>query len=425
MDWIEVVGGNHLHGEVEIQGSKNAVLPILAACILNKGVSKINHCPRIKDVFHMLKILEGIGCKISFEHNTIVVDSSMLNTYVIAANYVGSMRSSIILLGSMIGRMKQVTIAYPGGCSIGARPIDLHFKALREMNIQIEEEDELICCKTTEIRGKHIELRFPSVGATENIILAAVLANGITSIQNAAREPEIVELCNFLRTMGAVIWGDGTDFITISGVTSLHDTEYTVTADRIVTGTYLAAVAAAGGTASLKSNCASQLGSVISLIQEIGSDISVKQDFITITSDGTKKAVPLLQTSPYPGFPTDMQSQIMAILINAKGTSTLVESIFESRYHNVVELRKMGACIETDDSIAVIKGRENIWAANVNAHDLRGGAALVIAGLFAKGKTRITGIEYIERGYEDICRDLKLLGVDIRKVHEDLEYPDE
>lgn len=418
MDWIEVVGGKHLHGEVEIQGSKNAVLPILAACILNKGVSIINHCPRIKDVFHMLKILEGIGCTVSFDKNTIIVDSSNLKTSVLAANYVGSMRSSIILLGSMISRMKQVTISYPGGCSIGARPIDMHFKALRDMNINIDEDEEYIYCNTNQIKGNQITLRFPSVGATENIILAAVLANGTTVIYNAAKEPEIVELCQFLRCMGAIIEGDGTDKISIQGVLELHDVEYTVSADRIVTGTYMAAVAAAGGNVTIKSDCMLQLDSTISSIREIGCKVECFKDYLNIVSNSNKKPISMLKTSPYPGFPTDMQSQIMAVLIQAKGISTLEENIFESRYHNVNELKKMGADIELDGSKAIIKGKEHIYAAEVSAHDLRGGAGLVIAGLLAIGKTKITGIEYIERGYEDICKDLYCIGADIRKVLE-------
>lgn len=414
MSKIEVIGGKHLHGEIEIQGSKNAALPILAGCILNKGVSKINHCPKIQDVLYMNKILESVGCKIFFDRNTLVIDAGIIDSDVIPEQYVGTMRSSIILLGSMLGRMKHVTIAYPGGCSIGARPIDIHLDALRKMNIEIAEEENVIHCKTDKIIGADIQFRFPSVGATENIILAAVLAEGVTIIRNAAMEPEIIELCRYLKSLGAKIEGEGTQKIRIEGVEKLHDTEYTVVSDRIVTGTYMAALAAAGGSISLKTDCMEQILSTTWVMRKIGCEVETGGDYLTISSEGRKQGIQNLKTEPYPGFPTDMQSQIMAILIHANGVSTIYEEIFESRFKTADEFMKMGAKIEIDDRIATIHGVDKIHGTDLMAFDLRGGAALVVAALLAEGRSIISGSEYIERGYEDICSDLRNLGADIR-----------
>ncbi|MDF2474073.1 MAG: UDP-N-acetylglucosamine 1-carboxyvinyltransferase, partial [Anaerocolumna sp.] len=379
MSVIEIVGGRQLNGEVNIQGSKNAVLPILAATVLINGITRLNHCPKILDVFHMIKILEAIGCSVIWEGSTIIVDSTTLNTSTIPEDLVKKMRSSIILMGAMIGRTSSVIITFPGGCTIGARPIDFHLSAFKKMNISIEEKDGLIYCSTTGINGTDIYLKFPSVGATENIILAAVLATGKTRIYNAAREPEIMELCNFLNASGADIAGVGTDNIEINGVTALHDVNYTVESDRIVAGTYLAAVAGTGGKATITGvDCNSQQ-SVIQILEEMGTRITCGINSITIESSGKLKPVSVIRTMPYPGFPTDMQSQIMSVLMKSSGISRIIEDIFEGRYQNVREQLKFGANIDIQGREAIITGVSELTGCEVFASELRGGAALVIA----------------------------------------------
>lgn len=417
MAFIEINGGKQLNGEVNIQGSKNAALPILAATVLINGVIKLNHCPQILDVFHMIKILEAIGCNVWWEKTSLIIDTTKLDTSTVPEDYVRMMRSSIILMGALLGRTHSVTITYPGGCTIGARPIDFHLSAFQDMNILLEEEDGLIKCTTNGIKGNDITLKFPSVGATENIILAAALASGKTSIINAAKEPEITELCKFLNTAGAKITGAGSDRIEIVGVEYLHPVEYTACSDRIVAGTYLAAVAGAGGEAVLTGIGAGSLQAVVKVLQDMGCSIISGDDYIIIASSGRLKPVPVIRTMPYPGFPTDMQSQIMSVLTTAEGTSRIVEEIFEGRYQNVKEQIKFGADIRIHEREAVINGVAALKGNEVFASELRGGAALVIAGLMAKGKTILYNPYFIQRGYEDICRDLRQLGADIRMVN--------
>lgn len=416
MAFIEIVGGKQLNGEVNIQGSKNAVLPILAATVLINGITKLNHCPKILDVFHMVKILEAIGCTARWENSSLIVDTTRLNTSTVPEEYVKMMRSSVILMGPLLGRTHSVTITYPGGCTIGARPIDFHLSAFKEMNVSLEEEDGLIRCSTDEVRGKDLFLKFPSVGATENIILAAVLANGKTRIFNAAREPEITELCKFLNAAGAKIYGAGTERIEVHGTDFLRPVEYTVASDRIVAGTYLAAVAGVGGEAILTGIGCGSLQTVIQILRQMGSHIVCGEDYIIIGSNGKPKPIPLICTRPYPGFPTDMQSQIMSVLMMASGTSKIVEEIFEGRYQNVQEQLKFGADIQIQGRDAVIHGVPELKGCDVYAGELRGGAALVIAGLMATGKTTLYNPYFILRGYEDICRDLRCLGADIRYI---------
>ncbi|QHQ62055.1 UDP-N-acetylglucosamine 1-carboxyvinyltransferase [Anaerocolumna sedimenticola] len=416
MAFIEIIGGKQLNGEVNIQGSKNAVLPILAATVLINGIVKLNNCPKILDVFHMIKILEAIGCNIWWEKSSLIIDTTKLNTSTVPEDYVKMMRSSIILMGALLGRTHSVTITYPGGCTIGARPIDYHLSAFQDMNVSLEEEDGLIKCTTTGIKGNDIFLKFPSVGATENVILTAVLASGKTSIINAAKEPEITELCKFLNAAGAKITGVGTETIEIIGVDFLRPTEYTACSDRIVAGTYLAAVAGTGGEAVLTGIGKDSLNTVIKLLREMGCSILTGEDYIIIASSGRPKPIPFIRTMPYPGFPTDMQSQIMSVLMMATGTSKIVEEIFEGRYQNVKEQIKFGADIRISGREATIYGVPTLYGCEVFASELRGGAALVIAGLMAKGKTTIYNPYFIERGYEDICRDLRGLGADIKMI---------
>lgn len=336
------------------------------------------------------------------------------------------MRSSILFLGAILGRFHEVTIAYPGGCSIGKRPIDYHLNAIKRLNVTqefLKEDKSIIYCHTDRIIGNDIFLEFPSVGATQNIILTAVLAEGVTRIYNAAREPEVVEVCNYLIEAGARICGKGTAFIEVEGVSRLNDVEFSLSSDRIVAGTYLAAVAAAGGEAVLTDAPTRHMESTIRVLRKTGCDIETTDNRIRISSRHRPLPISLLRTQPYPGFPTDMQSQLMSVLCKADGNSVIQEEIFESRYQNVEELKKMGAIVELETATnkALITGVSNMHGAVVRAHDLRGGAALVIAGLEAEGKTIVMDATSIERGYEDICRDLSALGAKIRYCSENAQ----
>lgn len=419
MAFIEVYGGSKLFGECKIQGSKNAVLPMLAACILCDETVRINNCPKIQDVYAMLWLLKSIGCNVAWEGHDVIVEAKEIVSDMVEEQCVRTMRSSIILLGSMLGRKGSITISYPGGCLIGARPFDIHLHALRQMNVEVVEKDQMIRCKTEELTGALTEFYYPSVGATENIILAAVTAKGETTIHNAAKEPEIIELCRFLRSMGAQITGEGTGQITILGVKKLHGTTFTVVSDRIVAGTFITAAAGCGGEVFLHMDCADQLEAVISVIRDMEADISVQENGVLIRSGGHLKQVDLIKTDPYPGFPTDMQSQVMAVLSVAGGTSIIIENIFEGRYKTADELKKMGADITVEGRAAVINGVTRLTGTNVKACDLRGGAALIIAGLLAKGATYVHQIGFVERGYEDICGNLKMLGAKIKLVNDE------
>lgn len=423
MSSIEVIGGKQLKGELNIQGSKNAALPVIAATILNKGTTVLKNCPKILDVYHMVSILEELGCTTFWEGNTLHVDSSNATSTSVPEEYVTKMRSSILFLGSLLGRHKEVTIAYPGGCSIGKRPIDYHLKAIKKMNVAQEfsgDDDAMIHCYSNQILGAEIFLEFPSVGATQNVILTAVLSEGTTRIFNAAREPEVIEVCNYLIAAGARICGKGTAFIEIEGVKQLHDVEFRLSSDRIVAGTYMAAVAAIGGDVVFNSTPISHLESTIRVLKRVGCNIDITDDRVSMRSKGRLQPIEVLKTQPYPGFPTDMQSQLMTVLCLADGKSTIVEEIFESRFQNVADLLKMGAQItlDTKENKAVITGVKQLKGAVVEAHDLRGGAALVIAGMAASGTTIVRDATSIERGYEDICRDLAAIGAQIRYCSE-------
>lgn len=419
MSSIKIIGSGKLKGEVKIQGSKNAALPIIAATVLNKGVTILRNCPRILDVFHMINVLKELGCKATWEGNTLIVDTSTVTSTEVSESSVRMMRSSILFLGALLGRNREVSIAYPGGCSIGSRPIDYHLDSIRKMNVNQEfigDNNSIIHCNTDKIIGTDIFLKFPSVGATQNVILTAVLAEGVTRIYNAAREPEVLELCNFLVKAGARICGRGTAFIEVEAVKSLEDIEYTLSPDRIVAGTYMAAVAAAGGEVVLLDTPAYQLESVIRLLEKTGCNIKTTDEYVKVCCHKRPLPIEVLKTQPYPGFPTDMQSQLMTVLSLADGKSIIIEEIFESRFQNVGELRKMGANITIAESrnTAVISGVKHLESTIVKAHDLRAGAALVIAGIAASGQTIVREATSIERGYEDICRDLSNLGANVQ-----------
>ncbi len=413
---FEIKGGRSLSGEIHIQGSKNAALPILSACLLARGVTKLYHCPHIKDVYNMIKILEAMGCHTEIGSDYIAIDTSPKLTGMILAEHASSMRSSVMLIGAALGRMKSVSLPWPGGCSIGKRPVDIHLSALEKMNVTVLAAKAGLECKTTQLKGAYIQFPYPSVGATENVILAAVLADGTTTIDHAAKEPEIVDLCLFLNEMGAQIHGMGTSRITIHGVKRLRSVSYKIMSDRIVAGTYLAAGAATGGNVAVCDVCERDMRSTLNTLASMGCGIVVKKDQIRVIAPQILLPLESIHTQPFPGFPTDMQSQIMVCLTAARGESVIYEDIFEERFKIVPQIRKMGADVLINNNKAVIKGGRALHGTTVEALDLRGGAALVIAGLMAEGDTKVEGSRFIERGYEEICEDLSCLGARINRL---------
>jgi len=408
-------GGNRIGGEVRVGGAKNSVLPILAATVLNGGINVVHDIPKLLDVDIMEKILTSLGCSVKRENGTIVVNSKELTNYEIPEELVREMRSSIIFLGAMLSRCGKVKISYPGGCEIGPRPIDLHLKSLREMGAKIEERHGFLTCEATKLRGSDIQLDFPSVGATENIMLAAIFAKGTTVIRNAAREPEIVDLENFLNAMGAKVSGAGTATIRIEGVEKLYDVEHNIIPDRIVAGTYLIATAITKGEIVLKNVIHEHLQSTLYKLRESGCIVQIYNHSLKLIAPKEIKAVESIRTLPYPGYPTDMQAQMMTLMTLSDGITIVTENIFENRYKHANELVRMGANIKVDGRIAIIKGVTKLSGATVVAQDLRGGAALIVAGLAAEGTTIVENIKHVERGYENIHEVLGTLGARIRK----------
>lgn len=417
---IRIEGRYPLCGSVKIQGSKNASLPILAACILVEGRCIINNCPDITDVSCMLKLLESAGCSIERQGESIIVDAANVREYRLPGNYVSKMRSSFILMGALLGRMGEAGIDYPGGCVIGERPIDLHLMALEKLGAVISTEGNYISAKASELHGADIVFPFSSVGATQNAVLASVLAKGTTRIFYAAKEPEVVALCEFLNLAGADIIGIGTSQLIINGVDRLHGADYRIMPDRIVAGTYLFGAMAAGGDIVLNDAPVEQLSSVLAVIKGMGGHI--KEDSINNTlslhvTDDTHN-VEFVETGIYPQFPTDLQSPLLAAACMAQGTLVLRENIFSGRFKIMEELLRMGADIEhgSKENVVVIHGGKQLEGRNVIARELRGGAALVIAGIAAKGLTIVTDTCYIRRGYEDIVGDFNKLGVCITET---------
>ena len=414
-----VTGGSRLRGELQLQGSKNSALPIMAAAILPDGECLIKNCPRLTDVYSAARILNCLGCKCSFSDNTVLTDSSALSSSEIPEELMSQMRSSIVFMGAVLGRMKECTVSIPGGCELGPRPIDMHISSMKKMGIDIKETGGRIICRTRSDRpkGAKINLNFPSVGATENIILCAVLAKGETVINNAAREPEICDLCGFLRSCGADIKGDGESRIVISGKEKLHGCEYSVMPDRIAGATYLSMTAAAGGELILKNACVAESEPFLSILEQTGCTLSTGENKIYIRSGGRLRAVrDRIRTMPHPGFPTDAQAVLMAALSVAEGTSVFEENIFDCRYRHTDALVKMGADIQVMGKIAVVKGVSRLHGANVEATDLRGGAAMLAAALAAEGTSEISRIYHIDRGYERIEEAVRLLGGDVKRV---------
>ena len=402
-----------MQGELLVQGSKNTALPVLAATLLGKGVFVLHHCPKISDVEHMLEMLETAGCAVSREGHMLIIDTREADRYRVMGNGAGKMRSTITLLGSILGRMHRVELPYPGGCTIGKRPIDLHLRGLEQLGAVFEHCEHTLKGQVGHLHGASIYLDFPSVGATENLLLAAVLAEGETVLHGAAMEPEIVELSIFLRKMGAKIKGEGTPVLQIEGVKELHGAEYIVPADRIVAGTYLCGAVMTRGDVRLLHVPAAHLGNLPGILTRLGAKMELHGDGeeIRVRMEKRPAAIPYLATAPYPGFPTDLQSVLMAVLSVSAGLSLLEEKIFEARFQTVPELVRMGASIQQGDSFALIEGKEGLKGAEVQARELRGGAALIMAAAAAGGKSRIAGMEYVHRGYEDIEGDLKKLGV--------------
>lgn len=417
MNKIVVNGGNPLNGEITVQGAKNAVLPILAASVLPCGECVIHNCPSLRDVEKTEVILTKLGAKVRHEDKTLYVDSSLISDYVIDEELMREMRSSIIFLGAILTVCGKAQVGLPGGCPIGLRPIDLHLKALRKMGVEIEEKYGYLSCECSNLKGTDIHLDFPSVGATENIMLAAVKAEGTTVITNAAREPEIVDLANFLNRMGAEVSGAGSGVIKIKGVDVLRPVEYTIMPDRIVAQTYLIASYITGGSVYLKNAVPSHMNSGIATLKEMGATVNITDDGVLLKSGKTINSISMLKTMPYPGFPTDIQSPFMSLSTIANGTSVFVENIFENRYRHVDELIRMGADIKVEGRSAVIRGVKKLYGANVCAYELRGGAALILAALAAEGKTEITGTEFIDRGYENIEGNLAKCGACIERIH--------
>lgn len=411
-----VHGGEGLHGDIFIQGSKNASLPIMAATLLHCGITRIYGCPDITDIEQMLYLLKYLGCHIERDKHYIEVDTRPATYRPVHAKDACQMRSSLFLMGALLGRFEEFALPYPGGCAIGKRPIDIHLEALRQMNVSIVEDKEGIYGYTKGLTGTVIRLRYPSVGATQNIILAAVKADGRTVIKNAAKEPEIVELCLMLNKMGANIHGMGTSSVTIYGVSHLHDTSFNIPADRIVASTYLTAAAATCGNVRVMNVWEHDIKAVLQVLAQMGCGIVIQSKKIRVIAPQVLFAIDEIHTRPFPGFPTDVQSQIMACLAIAHGDTHVYEHVFENRFKIVPELKKMGADIELNQQCATIHGVLQLHGAHVAARDLRGGAGLVLAGLIAEGETLVNGADFIKRGYENICNDLNMLGADIKEI---------
>ncbi|MFC5403060.1 UDP-N-acetylglucosamine 1-carboxyvinyltransferase [Cohnella soli] len=423
MDNLVIEGGQPLSGTIRIHGAKNAALPILAASLLAEGKVTIRNVPRLLDIEVMLDILRDIGCKARHDGTVVTVDTSLATSSHIPETLMRKMRSSVFLMGPLLARFGEVQIYQPGGCAIGERKIDLHLRGLEALGAHIEEKGSRIICSARRLKGTEISLDFPSVGATENMMMAAVLANGRTTIVGAAREPEIQDLQQFLNTMGARVRGAGTDTIVIDGVESLGGCDFEVIPDRIVSGTVMVAAAATRGDVTLENTQPAHLTSLVHVLRRAGVQIESANDIMRVVSSKRPIAVDRIVTSPYPAFPTDLQAQVMTLLALADGVSVIKETIFEGRFKHVDELCRMGADIRVDLNNAFIRGVPELYGTTVEATDLRAGAALVIAGLAAQGRTVVEHVHHIDRGYDRIEEMFQQLGGNItREVHKSKVY---
>lgn len=416
MEKYIINGGNKLYGNVEIQSAKNSVLPILAASVLTDEKVTLVNVPHISDVRNMVNILSCLGCKAVYDGNNIIIDSSSADCFEIPSALAHELRSSVFLLGSVISRFRSAKIAYPGGCDIGLRPVDLHLTGLKRLGVQITEKNGYILCKCDKLSGNEIMLDCPSVGATENIMLAAAKAEGVTVIKNAAREPEIEDLQNFLNLIGAKVAGAGSGTIVIEGVKSLSGCEYKPIPDRIEAGTFLIGAAMCGGEITAEGLYPENISSLIHKLTENGCKIRIDNDKIVLENHRKLTSVKTIETQPYPGFPTDLQAQFTALCCICTGHSIVTENLFETRFKYVPELRKMGADVTVFGRNAFVRGVDKFKGAQVLAHDLRGGAALVLAGLAAEGRSEVMDISHIDRGYGSFEYKLRKLGADIVRV---------
>lgn len=415
MDKLLITGGNRLKGTVSIDGAKNSALSIMAASLLSSEISILENVPRLKDVYSMIEVIKTLGVQVEWkDDNTLLIDPDDFNNYEAPYELVKTMRASFLVMGPLLARLKRAKISLPGGCAIGARPVDFHLKGFRTLGADITTEQGYIQAEVKKLVGNDIYLDFPSLGATENIMMAASLAEGITTIENAAKDPEVIELGNFLNKMGSKIDGLGGDILTIQGVRKLQGVRYKIIPDRIEAGTYMVAAAMTGGEVEIKHVNAYYLKSCIIKLEEAGLNLNIQDDSIFISDPDAIKSVDI-KTMPFPGFPTDMQAQFMALMTIANGTSIITENVFESRFAHTGDLRRMGADIRIEGRNSIIKGVKKLSAAPVMASDLRGGAALVLAGLVAEGTTEISRIYHIDRGYVRLEEKLRKLGANIRR----------
>lgn len=412
---LVVSGGIPLQGETRVTGAKNAVLPILAACVLTKRPVRLLNCPDLTDVRHMLDILRLLGCRADRDGDALLVDASGACCHELPEHLSKELRSSIFLLGPVLGRFRRAVVAYPGGCEIGNRPIDLHLKGLTALSASIREEGGRVFCDGSRLVGTRIHLDYPSVGATENIIMAATAAEGETVLLNAAREPEISDLQQFLCAAGFSVSGAGSSTVVVHGGYTPRDVEYRVMPDRIVAGTLLTAAAITGGTVTVEDVTPEHIEGTVAKLAETGAEMTVYENAVRCRGIARPRALMLVETLPHPGFPTDMQAQMFALCSVADGTSVIVENVFENRFKHAQELSRMGAVSHIRDRTAVIRGVPKLTGAAVTARDLRGGAALVLAGLRAEGVTTVRSAAHIDRGYESFERMLSQLGANIRR----------
>lgn len=414
---LEINGLRRLKGKCRVQGSKNSALPILAATILSGDVSIIHNCPELSDVKTAVNILRYLGCDVEFSSGTLMCDSSKLSRTHIPDSLMREMRGSIIFLGALLARTGCASLCFPGGCEIGPRPIDLHLKALESLGAEIRDDHGVFRCTAPDgLHGARITLSFPSVGATENVMICACLASGVTVLNNAAREPEICDLADFLNGCGARIGGAGSSTIVIDGVGRLHGVQHSVIPDRIAAATLLSACAATGGRVTLTEVIPSHLGAVLSVFEECGCEVDIRGGAITLDSPLRLNAPKIVRTMPYPGFPTDAQAPVMGMAAKSRGTTLFIENIFENRYLHVGGLLRMGANIKVEGRVSVLQGVELLHGADVCALDLRGAAALITAALGAEGETTLRGLKYLDRGYEDLEATLQSLGADVKRV---------
>ena len=412
-----IQGGTRLDGDIRISGAKNAVLPILAGTLLAEGPAVIENVPHLHDVTTTVELLGCMGVQVVIDEKlSIEVDCSTIENYVAPYHLVKTMRSSILVLGPLLARFGQAEVSLPGGCAIGSRPVNLHIKGLQDMGADVEVKNGYIHAEASRLKGARLVMDIVTVTGTENLMMAATLADGVTVIENAAREPEVIDLANFLNAMGARISGAGTDTITVEGVEKLTGTRYRVLPDRIETGTYLVAAAISGGRIKVKDTDPQLLDAVIDKLREAGAEITCGEDWIELDMHGRRPRAVNIRTAPFPAFPTDMQAQFAALNTIAEGTSTIVETVFENRFMHVQELQRMGADIEVEGNTAIVRGVKKLTAAPVMATDLRASASLIMAGLIAEGETEVQRIYHIDRGYEIIEEKLSQLGANIRRI---------